>query len=64
MTDALAWYAGLPDLLTERENQIARQVLKRYQPYEGLFPPAHLPERRAEARAKFAHLLDLEVGNL
>jgi acyl-CoA dehydrogenase len=39
-------------------------VLKRYQPYEGLFPPSHLPERRAEARARFAHLLDLEVGNL
>ncbi len=28
VTDALAWYAGLPDLLTERENHIARQVLK------------------------------------
>jgi excinuclease ABC subunit A len=28
VTDALAWYAGLPDLLSERENQIARQVLK------------------------------------
>ena len=28
VTDALAWYAGLPELLTERENQIARQVLK------------------------------------
>ena len=28
VTDALAWYAGLSDLLTERENQIARQVLK------------------------------------
>ncbi|MGZ6213555.1 MAG: excinuclease ABC subunit UvrA, partial [Candidatus Limnocylindria bacterium] len=28
VTDALAWYAGLPDLLTDRENQIARQVLK------------------------------------
>src|SRR5262249_38748334 len=44
--------------------RIAGQVLKQYQPYEGLFPPAHLPERRAEARAKFAHLVDLEVGNL
>jgi hypothetical protein len=30
----------------------------------GLSPPAPLRERRAEARAKFAHLLDLEVGNL
>jgi excinuclease ABC subunit A len=28
VTDALAWYAGLPELLSGRENQIARQVLK------------------------------------
>ena len=28
VTDALAWYAALPERLTERENQIARQVLK------------------------------------
>jgi excinuclease ABC subunit A len=28
VTDALAWYAGLPELLPDRENQIARQVLK------------------------------------
>ncbi len=28
VTDALAWYAGLSELLTDRENQIARQVLK------------------------------------
>ena len=28
VTDALAWYDGLPALLTDRENQIARQVLK------------------------------------
>jgi excinuclease ABC subunit A len=28
VTDALAWYTGLPELLTDRENQIARQVLK------------------------------------
>jgi len=56
---------GLADGPTEvHKVTIARQVLKRYQPYEGLFPPAHLPERRAEARAKFAHMLDLEVGNL
>ena len=56
---------GIADGPTEvHKVTIARQVLKRYQPYEGLFPPAHLPERRAEARAKFAHLLDLEVGNL
>jgi excinuclease ABC subunit A len=28
VTDALAWYRALPERLTERENQIARQVLK------------------------------------
>jgi excinuclease ABC subunit A len=28
VTDALAWYESLPERLTERENQIARQVLK------------------------------------
>jgi acyl-CoA dehydrogenase len=43
---------------------IARQVLKQYKPVEGLFPSEHLPDRRAEARKRFAHLLDLETGNL
>jgi acyl-CoA dehydrogenase len=43
---------------------IARQVLKQYKPAEGLFPTEHLPDRRAQARKRFAHLLDLEVGNL
>jgi excinuclease ABC subunit A len=28
VTDALEWYASLPERLTDRENQIARQVLK------------------------------------
>jgi excinuclease ABC subunit A len=28
VTDALAWYRALPEQLTDRENQIARQVLK------------------------------------
>jgi len=28
VTDALAWYAALPERLNDRENQIARQVLK------------------------------------
>ncbi|MDQ3881225.1 MAG: excinuclease ABC subunit UvrA [Chloroflexota bacterium] len=28
VTDALAWYRSLPERLTERENRIARQVLK------------------------------------
>jgi acyl-CoA dehydrogenase len=43
---------------------IARQVLKQYKPVEGLWPTEHLPDRRADARKRFAHLLDLETGNL
>ncbi|MEY2566715.1 MAG: acyl-CoA dehydrogenase [Actinomycetota bacterium] len=43
---------------------IARQTLKQHKPAEGLFPSAHLPDRRAAARKRFAHLLDLEAGNL
>ena len=56
---------GLADGPTEvHKVTVARQVLKRYKPAEGLFPSEHLPDRRAEARKRFAHLLDLEVCNL
>jgi acyl-CoA dehydrogenase len=56
---------GIADGPTEvHKVTIARQVLKQYKPAEGLWPTAHLPERRAEARKRFAHLVDLEVGNL
>ncbi len=55
---------GLADGPTEvHKVTIARQTLKQYKPAEGLFPSAHLPDRRAEARKRFAHLLDLEAGN-
>jgi acyl-CoA dehydrogenase len=43
---------------------VARQVLTRYQPYEGLWPRDHLPERVAAARAKFADDLEHRVANL
>ena len=43
---------------------IAKQVLRDYQPSEGLWPSAHLPPRIAAAREKFAKFLELEVGNL
>jgi acyl-CoA dehydrogenase len=43
---------------------VARQVLKGYRPAAGLWPSAHLPARIAAARAKFAELLEHEVGNL
>jgi acyl-CoA dehydrogenase len=56
---------GLADGPTEvHKVTIARQVLKQYKPAEGLWPTEHLPDRRAAARKRFAHLLDLEVGNL
>ena len=42
---------------------LARQVLREYEPVEGLWPSGHLPTRREEARARYADLLELEVGN-
>ena len=56
---------GIADGPTEvHKVTIARQVLKRYQPYDGLWPPEHLPERRAEARQRFAALLEHEAAQL
>ena len=56
---------GIADGPTEvHKITIARQVLKRYQPYEGLWPPEHLPERRAAARKKFASLLEHQAAEL
>ncbi len=43
---------------------IAKRVLRDYKPADGLFPSAHLPARREAARAKFAEILEREVGNL
>jgi acyl-CoA dehydrogenase len=56
---------GIADGPTEvHKITVARQVLRGYQPADDLFPREHLPDRRAQARKRFAHLLDLEVGNL
>ncbi len=55
---------GLVDGPTEVHRvTIARQILKRYTPTDGLWPSAHLPERIEAARAKFADLVEHEVGN-
>lgn len=43
---------------------VAKRVLRDYKPSEGLFPSEHLPARREAARAKFAEILELEVGDL
>jgi acyl-CoA dehydrogenase len=56
---------GIADGPTEvHKVTVARQVLRDYKPAEGLWPSSHLPARTEAARAKYAHLLELEVGNL
>jgi acyl-CoA dehydrogenase len=42
---------------------VARQVLREYKPVDGLFPSGHLPTLRAEAQARFADLIDLEIAS-
>jgi len=42
---------------------VAREVLKGYRPSPGLWPTAHLPEKREEARAKIAASVEHLVGN-
>ena len=42
---------------------VAKQVLKQYEPYEGLWPRAFLPTRVEEAKARIAEMLEHEVGN-
>jgi acyl-CoA dehydrogenase len=62
---AAAPIMGLVDGPTEvHRTTVARQILKRYSPVDGLWPSAHLPTRRAAAREKFAAVLEHEVGNL
>jgi acyl-CoA dehydrogenase len=42
---------------------VAREVLKDYEPAPGLWPTAHLPARREEARKKLAEYLEHVVAN-
>jgi acyl-CoA dehydrogenase len=54
---------GIADGPTEvHKITIARQVLKEYQPSDGLFPSTHLPPRQEAARKRFADLLEHEVA--
>ncbi len=56
---------GIADGPTEvHKVTVAKAVLKKYQAYPGLWPRDYLPERVAEARAKFADVLEAEAGNL
>ena len=42
---------------------VAKRVLKRYEPYEGLWPRDFLPQRLEAAKKKFAELLEEDVAN-
>jgi acyl-CoA dehydrogenase len=56
---------GLADGPTEvHKMTIARQLLRDYRPSEGMWPTQWIPGKIEAARDKFAHLLELEVGNL
>ncbi|HUR76959.1 MAG TPA: acyl-CoA dehydrogenase family protein [Acidimicrobiales bacterium] len=56
---------GLADGPTEvHKITIARQVLRDHRPAEGLWPSAWIPGKIDAAKQKYAHLLELEVGNL
>ncbi len=56
---------GIADGPTEvHKVTVTRQVLRDYKAVDGLWPTGHLPTRRAAARERYAHVLDLEVGNL
>jgi acyl-CoA dehydrogenase len=54
---------ALADGPTEvHKETLARQLLKQYQPVDGLFPSEHIPTMRDAARARFADLLEHEVA--
>ncbi len=56
---------GIADGPTEvHKVTVAKQVLRQHQPYEGLWPRDFLPERVAEARARFAAQLEGTIENL
>ncbi len=42
---------------------VAREVLKDYEPAPGLWPTAHLPAKREEAKEKLADYLEHVVAN-
>jgi acyl-CoA dehydrogenase len=56
---------GLADGPTEvHKVTIARQLLRNYQPAKGMWPSEWIPGKIDAAKAKFADVLELEVGNL
>jgi len=56
---------GLADGPTEvHKVTVARQVLRGYRAAEGMWPTEWIPGKIDAARAKYAELLELEVGDL
>ncbi len=56
---------GLVDGPTEvHKVTVARQVLRDYKPASGQWPSEWIPGKVEQAKVKYAHLLELEVGNL
>jgi acyl-CoA dehydrogenase len=56
---------GLADGPTEvHKVTVARQILREYRPAEGMWPSEWIPGKIEEAKKKYAHVLELEVGNL
>jgi acyl-CoA dehydrogenase len=60
-----AYSLGLADGPTEvHKITLSKQILRDYRAHDGLFPDYHIPTATDAARARFADLLEAEVGNL
>jgi len=60
-----AYSLGIADGPTEvHKITLAKQILRDYRGNDDLFPSYHIPTLRESARARFAELLEAEVGNL
>ena len=60
-----AYSLGIADGPTEvHKITLAKQILRDYRGTEELFPSYHLPTAREAAKARFAEMLEAEVGNL
>ena len=58
-------FMGVMDGPTEvHKVTVAQQTLRHYKASDDLFPTYHLPKKVAEARAKFAELIEHEVGSI
>ena len=60
-----SFHMALADGPTEvHKVQVARRVLDDYVPCDDLFPTAHLPKLEAQAKAKYADVLERHLGTL